>query len=110
MELKKKIVRTVMEEIVVDLDESTATLHFVIHWNGGCHTEFEMDKPRSGVGKTTDIKDVELIRKMADRYDDGEIARVLNKLKRTTGKGLSWSQSRVARIRTKHAQTVCRNM
>jgi hypothetical protein len=40
--------------------------------------------------------------KMADRYEDGEIARVLNKLNRTTGKGLSWNQTRVASVRTKH--------
>ena len=102
MELKKKIIRTVIEEIVVDLDEPAETLNFVTHWKGGCHTEFTMDKPRSGVGRTTDIQDVELIRKMADRYEDGEIARVLNKLNRRTGKGLSWNQTRVASVRTKH--------
>jgi hypothetical protein len=33
------------------------------------------------VGKATDIQDVDLIRKMADRYEDGEVARVLNKLR-----------------------------
>jgi len=102
MEGKKKIIRTVIEEIVVHLDDSTEILQFVIHWKGGCHTEFEMEKPRSPVGKATDIEDVELIGKMADRYDDGEIARVLNKLNRRTGKGLFWSQSRVADVRRKH--------
>ncbi len=102
MELKKKTIRTVIEEMVVNLDGSNQTLHFVIHWKGGCHTEFKMDKPRSGVGKATDNEDVELIRKMADRYEDGEIARVLNKLNRRTGKGLSWNQTRVASVRTEH--------
>ena len=102
MELKKKTIRTVIDEIVVNLDESNQTLHFVIHWKGGCHTEFKMEKPRSGVGKTTDIQDIDLIRKMADRYEDGEIARVLNKLKRRTGKGLCWSRSRVASVRKKN--------
>src|SRR5215831_8952169 len=53
MELKKKIIRTVIEEIIVRLDDSTKMLHFVIHWKGGCHTEFEMEKPRSAVGKAT---------------------------------------------------------
>jgi DNA invertase Pin-like site-specific DNA recombinase len=102
MEAKKKIIRTVIEEIVVHLDDSAEILQFVIHWKGGCHTEFEMEKPRSPVGKATDIEDVELIGKMADRYEDGEIARVLNKLNRRTGKGLFWSQSRVADVRRKH--------
>ena len=103
MKLKKKIIRTVIEEIVVQLDESTQMLQFILHWKGGCHTEFQMEKPRCPVGKATELEDVELIRKMADRYDDGEIARVLNKLNRRTGKGLSWSQSRVADVRRKHA-------
>ncbi len=76
MELKKKIIRTVIEEIVVQPDESTQMLQFIIHWKGGCHTEFQMEKPRCPVGKATELEDVELIRKMADRYDDGEIARV----------------------------------
>ena len=102
MEAKKKIIRTVIEEIVVQLEDSAEILQFVIHWKGGCHTEFEMEKPRSPVGKATDIEDVELIRKMAHRYEDGEIARVLNKLNRRTGKGLFWSQSRVADVRRKH--------
>jgi DNA invertase Pin-like site-specific DNA recombinase len=102
MEVKKKIIRTVIEEIIVRLDDSTKMLHFVIHWKGGCHTEFEMEKPRSAVGKATDVEDIELIRKMADHYDDGETARVLNRLSRRTGKGLYWSQSRVADVRRKH--------
>src|SRR5437867_13353206 len=102
LETKKKIIRTVIEEIVVQLDESTQMLHFVIHWKGGCHTEFQMEKPRSPVGKATHVADVELIGKMADRYDDGEIARVLNKLNRRSGKDLSWNQSRVADVRRKH--------
>ena len=102
MELKKKIIRTVIEEIIVRLDDSTKMLHFVIHWKGGCHTEFEMEKPRSAVGKATAVEDVELIRKMADRYADGETARVLNRLNRRTGKGLYWSQSRVADVRREH--------
>jgi hypothetical protein len=102
IELQKKILRTVIEEIIVNLDAATQMLHFVIHWRGGCHTEFDMEKPRSGVGRETDIQDIELIRKMADRYEDSEIARVLNKLSRRTGKGLPWSRSRVADVRRKH--------
>jgi hypothetical protein len=45
---------------------------------------------------------VELIKRMALRYGDDEIARVLNKLGRRTGKGNRWSQARVATVRRKH--------
>jgi hypothetical protein len=39
---------------------------------------------------------------MAPRYGDDEIARVLSKLGRRTGKGNRWSQARVATVRRKH--------
>ena len=38
MVLKKKIVRTLINEIVVDLDTAAQALQMIIHWNGGCHT------------------------------------------------------------------------
>ena len=39
---------------------------------------------------------------MARRYGDDEIARVLSKLGRRTGKGNRWTQARVATVRRKH--------
>jgi len=106
VELKKRIMRTVVEEILVDLDDQTQRLQFVIHWKGGCHTAFEMEKPRSGVGRKTPMEDVELIGRMAKRgYTDDEIARVLNKLGRRTGKGNRWNQHRVIACRKQHGHT-----
>ena len=102
--LKKKIARTLINEILVDLDDESQRLDFVIHWHGGCHTQFEMPKPMSGaVVHKTALEDLELITKMARRYGDDEIARVLSKLGRRTGKGNRWTQSRVAYVRKKYA-------
>jgi DNA invertase Pin-like site-specific DNA recombinase len=103
VELKKKIARTVIEEVLVDLDEDTDTLCFTIHWKGGTHTQFQMDKPRSPVGRQTAVADLELIRRMAVRYGDDEIARVLNKLGRRTGKGKRWTEDRVHTARRNHS-------
>jgi hypothetical protein len=103
MELKKKIVRTVVEEVLIDLEEDTGTLCFTIHWKGGTHTQFRMDKPRSPVGRKTAVEDLELIRRMAVRYGDDEIARVLNKLGRRTGKGKRWTEDRVHTARRNHS-------
>jgi hypothetical protein len=104
MVLKKKIARTLINEILVDLEDGTQQLHFIIHWHGGCHTPFEMPKPLSGaVVHKTSLEDLELITKMALRYRDDEIARVLSKLGRRTGKGNRWTQSRVAYVRKKYA-------
>lgn len=103
MTLKKRIARTLIKEIVVDLDDAAQELSLVIHWHGGCHTAFTMPKPRSGaVAHKTALEDVELITRMAQRYGDDEIARVLSKLGRRTGKGNRWTQSRVATVRRKY--------
>jgi DNA invertase Pin-like site-specific DNA recombinase len=103
IELKKKILRTVVEEVIVDLDDETQLLSFVIHWKGGTHTRFEMPRPRGGVGQKTADDDLEIIRKMAERYGDPEIANVLNRLGRRTGKGNRWNQTRVASARKAHS-------
>ena len=104
MVLKMKIARTLIHEIVVDLDEAAQTLQMIIHWHGGCHTAFAMPKPQSGaVAHKTALEDLELITQMARRYGDDEIARVLSKLGRRTGKGNRWSQARVAYVRKKYA-------
>jgi hypothetical protein len=59
-----------------------------------------MKKPLSGALKyKTPEQDVALIRNLSVRYDDGEIARVLSKLGRTTPRGKRWNQTRVAYTR-----------
>jgi len=101
--LRKKIIRTIIEEVIVHSDEENQMLNFVIHWKGGCHTEFEMAKPVSGVGQKTSLEDLEIIREMASRYGDDAIARVLNKLGRKTATGKRWNESRVRTIRGKYS-------
>ncbi len=65
--VKEKIIRTVINEVIVNHEEDSDTLKFIIHWKGGCHTEFEMPKPPSGIGQKTQEEDLEIIRKMATR-------------------------------------------
>lgn len=100
-ELKKRIVRALVEEVLVD-EQPKGTLDFIVHWKGGVHTHFTMPKPQAGVGEQTTIDDLDVIRLMAERYGDDQIARVLNKLGRRTGKGKRWNQQRVATARRNH--------
>jgi len=101
-ELKKKLVRGVINEIVVS-EEPMGTLSFVVHWQGGVHTRFEMPRPTSASESRTAEGDIDLIRRMAQRYGDDQIASVLNRLGRRTGKGNRWNQHRVASARKRHA-------
>ena len=104
VELKKKIVRAAVEEVIVNLDDDKTTLRFIVHWKGGAHTRFEMPRPPTGAGRRTELEDIEIIRKMASRgYGDNEIARVLVNLDRKTAKGQSWNERRVKSVRNHYA-------
>lgn len=103
VKLRKKIIRTAIEEVIVNLDDATQMLRFVIHWKGGTHTQFEMKKPVGATGQRTSLDDLDIIRRMAVRYGDNEIAYVLNKLGRRTGKGKPWNQDRVKTARRNHS-------
>jgi DNA invertase Pin-like site-specific DNA recombinase len=98
--IRKKIIRTVIQEVIVTYSEETNDLKFIIHWQGGCHTSFTMQKVKSGCYRT-DKNDIEIIRKMSIRYGDDEIARVLNKLGRRTGRGNRWNEGRVSACRSR---------
>jgi hypothetical protein len=100
--LKKKIVRTVIEEVVVDEDKVERQLVFTVHWKGGVHTRFQMPRPTSGVGRKTALEDLDIIRRMSPRYGDDEIARVLTKLQRRTATGKRWNAVRVSSVRAQY--------
>src|SRR5258708_18376950 len=78
--LKKMIFRTVVEEIIVRTDLEKRALQFTIHWKGGTHTQLTMERPRSATETATPMEALEIIRRMAVRHGDDEIASVLNRL------------------------------
>src|SRR6516165_5509931 len=101
--LKKMIFRTAIEEIIVRTDQDKKTLGLVIHWKGGVHTQLAMERPRSATETATPMEALEIIRRMAVRYGDDQIASVLNRRGYSTGKGMRWNQTRVATARRNHS-------
>jgi hypothetical protein len=101
--LKKMIFRTAIEEIIVRTDQDKQTLELVIHWKGGAHTQLAMERPRSATETATPMETLEIIRRMAVRHGDDQIASVLNRLGYSTGKGKRWNQIRVATARRNHS-------
>jgi hypothetical protein len=101
MVLKKQIVRTLIEEIVVDLDEDRDELQLWIHWAGGHHTELREPRYRRKVRrKNEDVKQiVEVLRKV---LNDRSIAAVLNREKIRTSSIVTWTQRRVNDFRQRH--------
>jgi DNA invertase Pin-like site-specific DNA recombinase len=101
--LKKMIFRTAMEEIIVRMDAENKTLEFTIHWKGGAHTQLVMERPRPVTEIATPMEALEIIRRMAVRHGDDQIASVLNRLGYSTGKEKRWNQNRVATVRRNYS-------
>ena len=98
--LKKRIVRTLVEEIVVDVDEGSCEIALVIHWKGGVHTEVQVAKRRRGYSSTHTPADVvEAVRALSLIGDDERTAQWLGKAGLLTTKGNTWSRSLVASLR-----------
>lgn len=101
VELKKRILRTVINEIVVDLNEALALIEMRIHWTGGVHSVVNVRKNHTGGhGKATDKDVVQLARELARVCSDPAIASILNRLGYRTGVGNSWNESRVRHLRS----------
>src|SRR5580658_2072970 len=98
--LKQRIVRILVEELVVDVNEDKKEIILLIHWAGGRHSELRVSKRGSGQhGQSTGMEALEVIRRMAGRFEDGEIAATLNRLRLRTGAGNSWNGQRVYGLR-----------
>ena len=102
---KKMIFRTAIEEIIVHTDQDKRSLELVLHWKGGVHTQLAMERPRSAAETATPTEALDIIRCMAVRYGDDQIASVLNRRGYSTGKGKRWNQIRVATARRNHSIT-----
>jgi DNA invertase Pin-like site-specific DNA recombinase len=97
MRTKQQLVRALVEEIVVDVDDRTREVVLLIHWRGGRHSELRVRKPETGehTKRASDEVDA-MIREMATRWSDENIAATLNRMGFTTGAGNTWNARRVA--------------
>ena len=102
--LKKRIVRTLIHEVVVDVDPSAGEVVLVIHWKGGVHTELRLPRRRRGQNSAQTSKEIiDTVRVLARICPDDVIAGVLNRNGLLTGHGNRWTQERVTSLRSHHA-------
>ena len=101
--LKKRIVRTLIQEVVVDVDPEAGEILLVIHWKGGVHTELRLPRRRRGQNRThTSPEIVEAVRTLALICSDDLLANALNRSGLLTGRGNRWTRERVTTLRTHH--------
>jgi DNA invertase Pin-like site-specific DNA recombinase len=105
-DMKKRILRTVLEEIVIGDDESHKNHLLALHWKGGVHTELSV--VRNAPGKKycdTSKTALELIEELSKVCSDQTIAATLNRLGYKTGAGKTWRLHSVHNARYIHRLT-----
>jgi excisionase family DNA binding protein len=101
-DVRKRIVRTVIREIVVTSDGDS--VRFIVHWQGGDHTELSLKKTPIGAHRyVTSAETIELITSLARMQPDERIAATINRLGHRTAHGQTWTAARVCSIRKGHS-------
>ena len=106
--LKKRIVRTLIHEVVADIDAEKAEIVLVIHWVGGLHTELRLVRRRGEQRNHTSHDIVAAVRQLVLIASDDLIAGILNRNGLVTGHGNRWSRERVTALRSHHRIPVFR--
>ena len=101
--LKKRITRSLIHEVVVDMDTTSSEIVLVIHWKGGVHTGVRVPRRRRGQNMTHTSKEtIDAVRMLARICPDRLITGVLNRNGLRTGRGNYWTQERVTALRSYH--------
>jgi excisionase family DNA binding protein len=107
MRVRQQLLRALIADIIVDVDEEARDVVLTIHWRGGQHSQLRVRKPRTGEhGCATSEDALAVMRSMAGRWSDEHIAASLNRMGLPTGQGKTWTAHRVSsvrRVRSIHA-------
>ena len=106
--LKKRIVRTVIREVVADIDAEAAEIILVIHWMGGIHTELRLPRRHRGQRNSTAPDIIAAVRHLVLIANDDLIAGILNRNGLVTGNGNRWTRERVTSLRSNYTIPVYR--
>jgi hypothetical protein len=96
-------VRTLLEEVVAEVDSNVGEIVLVLHWKGGTHTELCVRRRRRGQSSSdTPIETINVVRILASICADSWIAAFLNRNGLCTGPGNRWTRERVVSLRNYH--------
>jgi len=103
MRARRQLLRALVVDIIAQYDEATREITLTIHWRGGQHSRVRVQKPKSGEhGQRTSEEALAVMRSMACRWSDADIAASLNRMGIPTGQGKTWNARRVESMRILH--------
>ena len=106
--LKKRVLRTLIEEVLVDVDSQQGLIALVIHWKGGIHSELQVRRRKRGRNNLAASDDiVEIIEELVKVCTDDMIASTLNRNGYKTGFNNRWNRERVTSFRSNRKIPKC---
>ena len=102
-ELKKRLLRAALREIVIADNEDRSEHLLIMHWQGGVHTELRVKRTKTGQHRrVADADVIALVSELSKVCTDQTTAATLNRLGYRTGTGKTWRAHSVANLRHYH--------
>ena len=99
---RKRLLATVLEEVVLTADREVHRLHVLLRWRGGWIDERELPLRPPLQAVRTEAATLALIRRLAQWHTDSALAGELNRRGLQTATGLSFTARRVASLRERY--------
>jgi len=97
---RKELLRTLLEEVVLNLKRAEGMAHLTLRWRGGAITLLDVPVPRfRPMGPRTDEDTISLLGRLAALYPDEVIAGILNRQGRKTATGERFTANQVGSLR-----------
>ena len=97
---RKELLRTLLEEVILNLKRAEGRAHLTLRWRGGAITTLDVPVPRfKPMGPRTDEDTISLLRRLAALYPDEVIAGILNRQGRRTATGERFTANQVGSLR-----------
>jgi len=97
---RKELLRTLLEEVMMDVKRAEGQAHLTLHWRGGAITTLDVPVSRfRPMGPRTDEDTLSLLRRLAALYPDEVIAGILNRQGRKTAMGERFTANQVGSLR-----------
>ncbi len=98
---RKEVLRTLVEEVMVQVDRPAAQAQLTLRWRGGALSTLLVPLPRSTYQPLrTNEETVALLRRLAVHYPDAVIAGILTRQGRRSARGERFTASIVGSLRT----------